>query len=139
MFGSLYDPRFPIPEMTTANKYIKQLGWVGTQLLTLCWAFATIDVSASVLLAVAVACALYLACIGRGYRKAYPLIAASISGSDLVRLFAKAWPAFVAIIIVSGLAVDAFTWQQMGEFKTELMGLTALPYATWIVKKLFEA
>ncbi len=36
----IYDPRFPIPEMTTANKYIKQLGWVGTQLLTLYWACA---------------------------------------------------------------------------------------------------
>lgn len=39
------------------------------------------------------------------------------------RFFAKAWPAFVAIVIVSGLMVQAFTWEQLGEFKVGLLGL----------------
>lgn len=136
MFGTLYDPRFPIPEMKTANEYIKHLGWLGSQLLALCWALATINVSTSVLITVGVVSGLWLAYIGRGYRRDYPHIAASLSKMGLLRLFAKAWPAFVAIVIVSGLIVQAFTWEQLGEFKVELLGLAAIPYASWILKKL---
>ena len=136
MFGSLYDPRFPIPEMKTANEYIKHLGWLGSQLLALCWALATINVSTSVLITVGAVSGLWLAYIVRGYRRDYPHIAASLSKMGLLRLFAKAWPAFGAIVIVSGLIVQAFTWEQVGEFKSGLLGLAAIPYASWILKKL---
>jgi len=136
MFGSLYDPRFPIPEMKTANEYIKRVGWWGSQLLALCWALATINVSTSVLIAVGVVSGLWLAYIGRGYRRDYPHIAASLSKMEFFRLLVKAWPAFVAIVIISGLIVQAFTWEQLGEFKTELLGLAAIPYGAWILKKL---
>lgn len=136
MFGSSYDPQFPIPEMKTANEYIKQLGWLGSQLLALCWALATINVSSSVLVGIGAVSGLYIFYIGKDYRREFPQIMDSLSKMGLLRLFAKAWPAFVAIVIISGLAVGAFSWQQMGEFKTELLGLAAVPYATWILKKL---
>ena len=136
MLRAEFDPRMPTPEMNIANKYITRLGWLGSQLLALCWAFATINVSTSVLVTVGVACGLYLAYIGREYRHAYSRIMASLSKIGRLRLFAKAWPAFVAIVIVSGLAVGAFTWQQMGELKMGLLGVAVIPYATWILKKL---
>ena len=103
--------------------------------MALCWALATINVSTSVLITVSVVSGLWLAYIGRGYRRDYPHIAASLSKMGLLRLFAKAWPAFVAIVIVSGLIVQAFTWEQLGEFKAGLLGLAAIPYASWILKK----
>lgn len=88
------------------------------------------------LITVGVVSGIWLAYIGRGYRRDYPHIAASLSKMGLLRLFAKSWPAFVAIVIVSGLIVQAFTWEQLGEFKVELLGLAAIPYASWILKKL---
>lgn len=136
MFGSTYDPRFPIPEMETANEYIKRLGWLGSKLLALCWVLSTINVSTSVLVGIGVAAALYLAYIGTDYRRAFPRIMASLTKAGLLRLFFKAWPAFVAIVIISGLIVEVFTWQQLGEFKTELLGLAAIPYASSIFNKL---
>lgn len=136
MFGSIYDPRFPIPEMETANEYIKRLGWLGSKLLALCWVLSTINVSTSVLVGIGVAAALYLAYIGTDYRRAFPRIMASLTKAGLLRLFFKAWPAFVAIVIISGLIVQAFTWQQLGEFKTELLGLAAIPYVSSILNKL---
>lgn len=136
MFGSSYDPQFPILEMKTANEYIKQLGWLGSQLLALCWALATIEVSSSVLVGIGAVSSLYIFYIGKDYRREFPQIMDSLTTMGLLRLFAKAWPAFVAIVIISGLAVGAFSWHQLGEFKTELLGLAAVPYATWILKKL---
>ncbi|MFJ4394477.1 hypothetical protein ACIPZG_06025 [Pseudomonas sp. NPDC089395] len=133
MFGSLYDPRFPIPEMKTAEKYIKQLSWVGSNLLALCWLLATVNVSTSVLLGTGVCAGLYLAYVGTDYRRAFPRIRASITNGGLLRLFLKAWPAFVAIVIISGLAVEAFTWQQLGQIKTQILGLAAIHYGSWIL------
>ncbi|WP_194790748.1 hypothetical protein [Pseudomonas sp. UFMG81] len=136
MFGSSYDPRFPIPEMGTANKYINRLGWLGSKLLALCWALSTINVSMSVLVGIGVTAALYLAYIGTDYRRAFPRIMASHTKASLLRLFVKAWPAFVAIVIISGLLVQAFTWQQLGEFKAALLCLAAIPFASSILKTL---
>lgn len=137
MFGSSYDPRFPIPEMETANKYIKRLSWLGSKLLALFWALSTINVSTPMLAGIGVAVALYLVYIGTDYRRALPRILAYLTKGGLLRLFLRAWPALVAIAIISGLIVEAFTWQQLGEFKTALLGLAAIPFAPSILKTLF--
>lgn len=68
--------------------------------------------------------------VARGYRLEYRYIAASLSKMGLLRLFAKASPAFVAIVIISGLIVQAFTWEQLGESKTELLGMAVIPYVS---------
>lgn len=137
MFGSSYDPRFPIPEMKTANEYIKRLGWLGSKLLALFWGLSTVKVSASVLVGILAAAGLYVAYIGTDYRRAFPRISASLTKAGLLRLFIRAWPAFVAFVIVGGLVAGKITWQQLGEFKTALLGLAAIPFASSILKTLF--
>ncbi|MNJ36056.1 hypothetical protein D3C77_308280 [compost metagenome] len=105
-------------------------------MLALCWLLATVNVSTSVLVSIGVASGLYLAYIGKDYRRNYPRIQVSLSKMELLRLFARAWPALVVTVIISGLTVEAFTWQQLGYLKTGLLGLAAIPYATCMLKKL---
>lgn len=125
-----FDPRITTPEMQIAYRYINQLGALGGKILGLIWALATIKVTPLVAVIAGVGFAVYIGYIGFDYFVQYPQIAKAFPGRYRLRLFMRAWPMLVVIVIVSGLMSEGLCWQQIGEYKQHVLALAAFPLLT---------
>ncbi|AYL80371.1 hypothetical protein RYA95_13820 [Pseudomonas syringae pv. actinidiae] len=125
-----FDPRITTPEMQIAYRYINQLGALGGKILGLIWALATIKVTPLVAVIAGVGFAVYIGYIGFDYFVQYPQIAKAFPGRYRLRLFMRAWPMLVVIVIVSGLMSEGLGWQQIGEYKQHVLALAAFPLLT---------
>lgn len=91
----------------------------------------TAKVSLWVALAAGLACFTYILYIGHDFRQHYSAIAEAFTGLNWMRLVLSAWSMLVVIAIVSGLLSKGVSWQQIGEYKDNVLALAAFPLFTW--------
>ncbi|MBD8122910.1 hypothetical protein IFT62_16985 [Pseudomonas lutea] len=125
------DPHITTQEMQTAYRYMNRMGALGGHILGLLWAMVTAKVSLWLALAAGLACFTYILYIGHDFRQQYSAITEAFTGLNWIRLVLSAWSMLVVIAIVSGLLSKAVSWQQIGEYKQNVLALAAFPLLTW--------